>query len=354
MANEGGLSTPMWAVTLDDAVVALTWAPDGQRLAVATAAGSVAILDELGHVGENRVRHPAGLTCLTWLGDEVVSGGVDGRVIVGRDIQRVGGYVTALAATSDRLAVAHGRQVTLIDEHCCPPRSSTVANLRWTPDRRSLVMCGFGFVTELELASLHETDVFLRWGGSVESVDWSPRGDWAAAGTRGETNYLWQRPLGAPWEVVPDAGSAMVLPCPSGTGRLVGFDDAGDHLGIGTRGGLAVFDLEGADPVTGPTGRLLPVFCDITALLWWPESPVAVVGASTGDGGGGVLSVRCDSEASPVGVVDLRSAVSCAAWTPQRNFLAVGCVDGQVHLLARDPSWDWRQTSSSWAVTDQW
>jgi len=339
---------------LDDAVVALAWAPDGRRLAVATAAGSVATLEESGHIEQNRVRHASGVTCLDWFGDEVVSGGVDGRVLVGHRLHHVGGYVTSLAVTHDRLAVAHGRQVTLLDEFTCAQRSSTVAKVRWTPHRRGLVMCGFGFVTELELASGRESDVVLRWGGSVESVDWSPRGDWAGGGTRGETNYLWQRPLTPPDEVVPDAASAMVLPCPSSTGRLVVFDDAGNHLSIGTRGGLAVFDLDGADPVAGPTGRLLPVFCDITALVWWPEMPVAVLGASTSDGGGGVLSVRCDSEASPVGVVDLRSPVSCVAWNPTRTNLAVGCVDGQVHLLARDPSWDWRQTASSWAVTDQW
>lgn len=359
MTDAAGLGSVTWTADVGDTVADLAWSPVDGQLAVGCSGGEVFAFDDAGAVVDRRLRHPAGTVCLTWFDGLVASGGADGWVDVGSQRHRVGGWVSDLAPGPDGLGVAHGRNVSVLGSQTSGPLPASVAHVRWLTDGDcgtvGLVACGHGYVREFAPGLSTRGDAKLVWGGSVEHIDWSHDGRWAAASTRGTTNYLWPRPVDGDraGRVVDPRAHVHVLPCPSGGGRLMSFDPTARYLGVATNGGLAVFDLDEVHPVTGPSGRLLPLFCRANAFTWWPHAPVAVLGVATEAGGGGLLLVRCDDRAAPVGVVDLDAPVTCIAWSHRGDRLAVACDNGVVTVLERDPGWDWSALDGRWDATDQ-
>lgn len=351
-----GLGPAVWTIDAGDTIADLVWSPTDNRLALGCSGGDVIVLDEAGLVIERRLRHPSGTSCVAWFGGDVASGGVDGWVDVGGHRERLNGWVSALAPSDTGLGVAHGRQISILGGPSSERLPASVTQIRWTTgpgETNRLIACGHGYVSEFDTTLQHRDDVNLLWGGSVEQVDWSPDGRWAAASTRGTTNYLWLRPTDSDGRVVDPQAHVLVLPCPASDGRLVRFDPTNRYLGIATSGGLAVFDLDEVDSIAGPSGRLLPLFCRVHAFSWWPQAPVAVLGVATDTDGGGLLVVRCDEQAAPVGVFDLGSPVTGLAWSGDSAFLAAACADGTVHTMCRVEDWDWRINSEGWDTTDQ-
>jgi len=351
-----GLGPAVWSVDAGDTIADLVWSPTDERLAVGCSGGDVAVFDEAGQVIDRRLRHPSGTSCVTWFGGDVASGGVDGWVDVGGHRERHVGWVSALAPSDTGLGVAHGREISILGGPSSDRLPASVAQIRWTTgpgETNRLIACGHGYIAEFDATLRHRNDANLVWGGSVEQVDWSPEGRWAAASTRGTTNYLWLRPTAEDGRVIDPQVHVHVLPCPASNGRLVRFDPTGRHLGIATSGGLAVFDLDDVHPIAGPPGRLLPLFCRVHAFSWWPDAPVAVLGVATDSGGGGLLLVRCDEHAAPVGVVDLGSAVTGIAWSSGSDLVAAACADGTVHALRRIEDWDWRASTGERDATDR-
>jgi hypothetical protein len=359
MSGLEGLGPCVWSMDVVDTIADLAWSPSDGRLGVGCSDGRVVVIDADGDVVDRRLRHPAGTVCVTWFEGEVASGSVDGWVEVGDQRHRVGGWVSALTSGDDGLGVAHGRRVSILGTSTSEPLPATVAHLRWAATGEGtsgLVACGHGYVREFDADLSNSCDANLVWGGTLEAVDWSLDGRWAAAGTRGTTNYLWPRPVEGDRAgmVVDPAIHVHVLPCPTSDGRLARFDPTGRYLGIATtNGGLAVFDLDEVHPIAGPSGRLLPLFCRVNAFAWWPDAPVALLGVATPTGGGGLLLVRCDDSAAPVGVVDLDAPVTHVAWSPHGGPLAVACENGAVTVFERDTEWDWAASDGRWDVTDQ-
>ena len=358
MSGVSGLGPVAWSVDVGDTIVDIAWSPTDDRIGVGCSGGEVVVLGSTGDTVDRRLRHPAGTSCITWHDGAVVSGGVDGWVDTGRHSERLGGWVSALSAGGSGLAVAHGRHVSILGGASSERLPASVAQVRWSPgtgpdtDAGGLVACGHGYVSEFGADLSTRDDAALVRGGSVEQVDWSPDGTWAAASTRGTTNYLWTRPTDD-GRIVDPATHVHVLPCPASDGRLVRFDPTSGYLGIATSGGLAVFDLDEVHAVAGPRGRLLPLFCSVHAFCWWPDGPVAVLGVATDTGGGGLLLVRCDERAAPVGVVDLGTPVTEIAWSHDLDLLAVACGNGTVTALPRISDWDWQNNTDRWDITDQ-
>ena len=357
MSGVGGLGPVEWSVDVGDTIVDIAWSPMDDRIGVGCSGGEVVVIDTTGDMVDRQLRHPSGTSCISWHNDEVVSGGVDGCVVVDGHREKLGGWVSALTTGELGLGVAHGRHVSILGGDSSTRLPASVAQVRWTDtsngaDASSLVACGHGYVSEFDARLTTRDDAALVWGGSVERFDWSPDGRWAAASTRGTTNYLWPRPADD-GRVVDPATHVHVLPCPASDGRLVRFDPTSGYLGIATSGGLAVFDLDEVHPAAGPRGRLLPLFCSVHAFCWWPDAPVAVLGVATDSGGGGLLLVRCDERAAPVGVVDLGAAVTDAAWSHELDILVVACGNGAVAALPRVTDWDWQASTDQWDVTDR-
>ncbi|CAB4604557.1 unannotated protein [freshwater metagenome] len=359
MTGFAGLERPAWRVDVDDTIGEVAWSPLDDRVGVGCTGGDVVVLDAAGSMLDRRRDHPAGTACLAWHDGEVVSGGVDGWVVAGAHRERLSGWIASLASGPDGLAVAHGRHVSLLGGATSERLPASVAQVRWSSctdaagGRPGLVVCGHGYVSEFDADLSVRIDAALVWGGSVEQVDWSSGGGWAAASTRGTTNYLWPSSIGQGGRVVDPAVRVHVLPCPSSSGRLLRFDPTGRYAGIATSGGLAVFDLDEVHPVAGPPGRLLPLFCDVHAFRWWPAAPVAVLGVATDSGGGGLLLVRCDERAAPVGVVDLGTPVIGLEWSRDGRLLAAACGDGTVVGLRRVVDWAWQDSADQWDVTDR-
>lgn len=359
MTNLDGLGARRWSIDVGDTVADIAWSPADGRLGVVCSGGDVVVIDADGNVVDRQLRHPAGSVCLAWFEGEVASGSVDGWVDVGGQRRRVGGWVSALTAADQGLGVAHGRHVSVLDSHTSDPLPASVAHLRWSTNSdgtSGLVACGHGYVREFDVDLSRSSDANLMWGGTVEGIDWSLDGRWAAAGTRGTTTYLWPRPVDGSRasRVVEPSIHVHVMQCPSSDGRLLQFDPTGRYLGIATTNdGLAVFDLDEVHPVAGPSARLLPVFCRVNAFTWWPGATVALLGVATPADGGGLLLVRCDDRAAPLGVVDLDAPVTTVAWSPPGDRLAVACENGIVTVFERDTDWDWASSDGRWDATDQ-
>jgi hypothetical protein len=359
MTGVDGLGPSRWSIDVGDTVADIAWSPTDGRIGIGCSGGEVVVVNETGDTVDRRLPHRSGTSCVTWFDGEVASGGVDGWVDIGGQRERVGGWVSALTVGAAGIGVAHGRHVSILGGATSDPLAASVAQVRWASGSNvrdgSLVACGHGYVTEFHADLSTRDDANLVWGGSVAHFDWSPNRRWAAASTRGTTNYLWPRPTDGhrSGRVVDPEIHIHVLPGPTSDGRLVRFDPTGRYLGIATSGGLAVFDLDEVHPVAGPPGRLMPLFCTVQAFCWWPDAPVAVLGVTTDAGGGGLLLVRCDEQAAPIGVVDLSTPVTHLSWSPGLDTLAVACGDGTVTALPRHVDWDWRSSTDQWDITDQ-
>jgi WD40 repeat protein len=343
----GALTPGRWRRELADGVAMLAWHSDGRRLAAASLDGEVVTIDaDDGRIDGEVVVHRGGASAVAWRCDDRLSGGADGSLAVGRERIELGGWVGAIDVAPDGdTAVAHGRHVTVLGGASSAPLPSTIASVRWHPDSRRVAVGGFGFVRWLR-DGRHDGDVDPVRGGSVESLVASPTGTWMAAGTRGEIVHLWQ---------VDGGGLVQALPCPTSNGRMVGFDGSGRWLAVGSKGGLAVFDLARVDERTGPSGRLLPLFCRPHAVAWCPEAPLVVVGVEIeqNGGGGGLLVIRCDDDAAPVGVLDLGCVPTALVWSPLGDRFAVGGDDGSVQVVGWDRSWPWSAAAGRWGVDDR-
>ncbi len=341
----GALAPGPWRCALTEHVADLAWHPDGRRLAAATFDGAVVTIDaERDGAAGDLVSHRGGAFAVAWRGDDRLSGGADGSLVVGDEQIRLGGWVGAIDVAPDgSVAIAHGRHLTVLGGATSAPLPSTIASASWHPDGRRVAVGGFGFV-RWHRDGQHDGDVDLVWGGAVESLVTSPAGTWMAAGTRGEIVYLWR---------IDGSGRVHALPCPTSNGRMVAFDGSGRWLAAGSKGGLAVFDLASVDDLTGPSGRLLPLFCRPHAMVWHPDAPLVVVGVEIEEEGGGLLVIRCDDAAAPVGVLDLGCVPTTLAWSPGGDGLAVAGDDGSVQVVVWDRSWPWSAAEGRWGVDDQ-
>jgi len=333
--------SPSWEITLGDCPTALAWNPGADQLGAVSLAGEVVRIDVASGVAEWVADHAGGALCVAWAGHRMISGGQDGTVTVDGERVDVGGWVGAVAASADarRVALAHGRQVSILDVGCNPPsllhhdrHDTTVTCLCWDPASIDVLVAGSFERIAHDVVPATDvgpaTDVELAFGGSIAAVHASATG-WWAAGVRGDVAYLWN-----------DVGASQPVELPTGrwSGHLLGFSAGGDLLATASRQMTAVFDFESTDPLGMPTGMWLTSIGIPTALAWRPRSAQLVTAVSIGRGAddNGLLVWDPRRSPSPVGFIATAGPVEHLSWASSGDLLALAFADGTVSVGSVD------------------
>jgi len=195
----------VWQSALDDAITALAWSPDGQRLAAASIGGSVLVAPRDGAAPKHCSGHAGGTLSLVWCrdGHAVVTGGQDGAVRwwtpAGEVLAAAEGgstWVEHLAAGTDGMvASAAGRRVRWWDgtgtlQREWSERRSTVAGLHWCAKRGRFAASHYQGVSLVDPQG--DDDDELAAGGSFLTVIGNPTDTWLATSTQDKAVHLWR------------------------------------------------------------------------------------------------------------------------------------------------------------------
>ncbi|MGV0807416.1 WD40 repeat domain-containing protein [Mycolicibacterium setense] len=322
------LSAQSWRVNVDDAVVALSAAPDG-RVAVAGAEGSVVLLSADGVVDRRR---DISLGCLTvaWspTGQRIAVGSIHGVDILDSDGgvvgRRHGGWCSSVAWSADgsRLAAGVGRTGMILDadanELFTAERDSTVTAVAWI--NRRIATAAYGGVHVYHASAGAARDI-LPFTGSLLALAISPDRRWAASGNQDATLHVWR--------VGRNRGELEMSGYPTKISTLA-FSPDSALLASGGGRDVTVWDFTGPGP-RGRTPRLLRAHeVTVTAVAWSPDGEL--LASAAGDGRVGVWEARRGVPGHPMAAMDSLSEQSPATaigWDAAGRLLA-GWADATV------------------------
>jgi WD40 repeat protein/serine/threonine protein kinase len=270
-------------------VLAVAWSPQGKRLATASADGTAKVWD--GVTGQELLslkRQASGLWSVCWSPD-------------GKFLATAGDIAKAKVwdASSGQELLTLGR----------PPRITSVS---WSPDGKYLATGSYQELTKLwdvwrnrELATLDTHENIVRW------MSWSPDGKWIAI-----DNCVWEAASGRP---------LFRLQGHPGRFDAVSWSPDGKRLATGSDDGTAnVWEVSsGRDLFTfGHTG---PVW----SVSWSPDGKKLATGTEDGTGRIWMAADR----AEPVSFPSRRGPYDASvSWSPDSKLLTVGSPDGRVRV----------------------
>jgi WD40 repeat protein len=340
MAKRFALLEPRAAVTLDDYVRELAWAPDGRSLIAAGGEGKVFRVSEC----PERLRvqelagHVPGTLAVAWSprGAVFATSGQDGTLAVhraedGTELRRwapARSWTEQLAWSPDGsvLASSAGRGVSLWSADgesraVLPAQSSSVAALGWDRGGRELAVAGQGGVRVHRLEGATVTSAReLPADGACLSVAWSANGKILASGMQNGKVHFWYLGSGRNSEMS-GYGSRVALTAWSANSRYFATSAAAE---------VVVWDFGGKGPegtrpaqLTGHTER-------VESLAWQPN------GVHLASGGRDWrLSLWIPGKSSTA--IDAHLAegeVTSVRWSPDGRYLAVGAAQGTLALYA--------------------
>jgi WD40 repeat protein/serine/threonine protein kinase len=285
------------------AVTAVSWSPDGKRLATGSKDGTAKVWDAAsGQVLLTFHGHTGRVATVCWSPDGkwLATGSEDFTAKVweaatGRELLNLKGHrnmVTCLCWSPDgkRLATASGDQTAKVWEtaggrelftfegHKGPGFTSAVLSVSWSPDSKQLATgSNDGTAKVWEASSGHELRTLRRQTGPIRSVCWSPDGKWLATGSDDGTVRVWD---------------VAEFSANSATGR---------------------------EPLA-----LKGHASEVLSVSWSPDSKQLATGSA--DGTAKVWDV--DSERVKLTVKGHTNEVLCVSWSPDGKRLATGSQDG--------------------------
>lgn len=326
-----GLSTTLPLTTIAEAaaeewVNAVSFSPDGQRVAAAVADGSIVVLEICG--GERAVaRHEQAAVSVSFSIDgRLASGGQDGRVLIDGASTEVGReWVQALAWRPDgaMLAVAHGRHVTSLSSDAALLATSaalpaTVACLGWHPRGVQLAAGSYGGVQLLRGNGL-AGEGLLEWKGSVLGLAIAPDGRRLAHGNQDASVHFWDLTKRSELEMW---GYQTKV-------RQLAWRHDSRLLATGGGEEVTLWDFAGR----GPAGRKPLVLAGHNDLVAWLEFAPGSKRLVSVAADGLVLLWLPGATSQPLAALELGAPLTCGAWSADGKRLAVGSADGQIVVL---------------------
>lgn len=239
-------------------------------------------------------------------------------------------------ATEQRLAIATGRHVEVVDDAGTglwrsDPLPSTVTDLAWLGGRHRLAVASYGGVHVLEPRTGGASS-FMPFTGSLLAICAGPNGRWIVSGNQDATLQVFRS----------DNDTRLEMEGYPSKITRVAFDTGGRYLANDGAPEVSVWDFSGP----GPRGRAPVLLVSsaeadrdvIGALAWRPGRAQVAVGWASG-------SCELYQVADGVPGRPLRSAsvvarfpeqVVSLAWSPDGESLLVAQADGTVGLIRSD------------------
>ncbi len=342
MHSRFAILQPRAAVTLDDYVRDLAWAPEGRALAVAGGEGGVYLVSVAGDALDVRRlgEHLPGALAVAWApqGPRFATSGQDGAVALwdassGAEFKRwqparAWSEQLAWSADGQLLASAAGRVVSLwtpsgerafeLADH-----PASVAGLGWGPGSQELAAaCNGGVWVHRIRAEVSTRD--YPAAGACLTVAFSPNGKLLATGMQAGAVHFWYLATGRNSAM---RGYPTRVP-------LTGWSANSRYLATGSGNAIVVWDFAGKGPegsqpmqLTGHTDR-------VDALAWQPGGPHLASG-----GRDWRLSLWLPGKAAQAIDAHLAAGeITALRWSPDGRTLAVGAAQGELALYELEPT----------------
>lgn len=323
---------PTWQFRSTEYVRKLCWSPNGQRLAVGLADGTLRLVETTTGSELKVVQaHKGGILSMAWSpdGHYLATGGEDGNACLWHmrrdgpaEILEGGSYWVehiAWCPRSRRLATAAGRNLRIWNlngelQHQFSNHASTITGMGWFRDARRLMAASFGGLI-LWRTGLEGPEATYPWKGSFLNMALSPDNRECAAGTQESSMLVWNVKSG---EKVGMTGYQ---------GKISGlaWDSRSRYLASSAGTEAIVWDFAGVGPTGTEPNRLNRHVDRINDLSFLPRQSVLATGGEDG-------LIICWS--LPAGKIThlsiLDEPVSVLQWNPTSTFLAVGTAGGTI------------------------
>ncbi len=325
-----------WRCRLPDYVRDLAVSPEGDRLAVADAAGLISMLDisDGARLAQWRI-HEQPITALQWTDQGLlVSSGEDGCAkITNPDLDgKVIGHIETDAIWVDDLAVCDKTQRFAI---CAGRRASvwtatgefvfeterhqsTVSGVAFIAGTGLLVTAGYGAITIWDPDQAQEPRRWT-WKGSLFKPHPSPDGQILASGCQDDSVHFWRLETGR---------DSQMSGYPAKPAHL---DWSADSLLLATSAGHAVLVWSFADG--GPEGTQPDVLqvneAPISAMAFHPRAPLLLTGAEDGT----LLLWEPGTDPTPMAMATMIGGVSTVSWLSDESHFVAGDDQGTVGLF---------------------
>jgi WD40 repeat protein len=329
---------PCWQANLADHAIALEWSPDGAVLAAAAVSGPVVLFDGLTGQARHRLAgHQLGTAAVGFSHDGLrfASCGQDGKVRLwalgtSQEQQALDGgapWVERLVwcPVENLLATAAGRKLRLWGPHGrlvreYPEHGSTIADIRWRPRSRELASASYGCVS-LWAPDRPEPLRRFEWKGSQLVLAWSPDGQYLATGDQDCTVHFW----------IVRAGEDLQMSGYPRKVRELAWDCGSRFLATGGGAVPCVWDCSGKGPAGTRPIQLESHEAAVSALAFQHAGALL---ASAGEDG--LLAVWQPTKSTrPLAAAAHGSGLTCLAWAPDDQRLAVGTEAGDVVVYSR-------------------
>jgi WD40 repeat protein len=305
---------PLQRIDGSSPVNAVSWDPDGRRIAVASKSATVSAYDVSGPVARGQLSVSTGGLPTTRVHDVAYSW--DGarlasatsfskyRSMTGGTLPKGTAAVWDATTGEQRLEIPHDRAVTAV---------------AFSPDDTWLATASADGRARIWDAASGQQRLEVRHGGAVTAVAFSPNGIRLATASADGSARIWDAATGLPLLEIP-VGSAVAA---------VAFGLDGTVLATGSADGSARI----WDAATGQLLLDIPVGSAVAAVAISPDGMWLATGSADGsariwDAANGQLLLDI-----PVG-----SAVAAVEFSPDGTRLAVGSADGSVRIWAVGPS----------------
>ena len=335
--------TFLWHGKLDDFNTSVAWSPEGDRLAVGSVSGQVAIYDTVEGKALHRFEpaHSDGCDALAWRpdGQALATAGRDGKwklwdAATGKILaeheagamwaEHLAWSAKPIADRGHLLALGAGNKVTLWNEKgeaVGEPLkvAKTISEIAWIIDGTTLAIATSNEVIVRDALDNKDERVF-KSRDPILNMAFSPSGKWLMTGNQDCSVHVWNT----------DNGGEMHMRGFAAKVRQLAWHRGSRWLATGGGLSISVWDCSGRGP-EGRTPLLLEWHADqLSALHYQPQGDWLASGSRDGS-----IAVWSPTQRqNQISRAKIESGVTRLAWSPDGKCLAATGELGEVQLLA--------------------